>query len=379
MEGKLAENIRALRKEKKMTQEQLAECLDVTVGAVSKWESGATTPDLSMIMELAHFFAVSVDALLGYQWQNSSLEQTLERLKKLRQQRDYQQAIQLGEKELRRYPNHFQLVYQLAMLHLDVGAENDKSHVYRGQELLCHAMELFGQNTDPELSLWTLKNKLGDSYLYGRQPEQAVKIYRENNVNGVNNARIAQALSDTMKRHEEAMPYAQKAFRQLTEDLSETMVALASIYYGKMQLEEAGECMRWMISTLETMRPDKGFCETDMAVITILSSLGEFFLDAGDRERAKEYLLKAHRLARAYDMTPIEQVVTCRFFEGRLEGRHLLDYGAGGTEYLKTRLHRDTREEQPELYAMFEEVSRQVDEEVKAGALGEYTLGRSGE
>ena len=175
------------------------------------------------------------------------------------------------------------------------------------------------------------------------------------------------------------MPYAQKAFRQLTEELSETMVALASIYYGKMQLEEAGECMRWMISTLETMRPDDGFCETDMAVITILSSLGEFFLDAGDRERAKEYLLKAHRLARAYDMTPIEQVVTCRFFEGRLEGRHLLDYGAGGTEYLKTRLHRDTREEQPELYEMFEEVSRQVDEEVKAGALGEYTLGRSGE
>lgn len=30
MEGKLAENIRALRKEKRMTQEQLAECLDVT-------------------------------------------------------------------------------------------------------------------------------------------------------------------------------------------------------------------------------------------------------------------------------------------------------------------------------------------------------------
>lgn len=42
MEGKLAENIRALRKEKMMTQEQLAECLDVTVGAVSKWESGVS-------------------------------------------------------------------------------------------------------------------------------------------------------------------------------------------------------------------------------------------------------------------------------------------------------------------------------------------------
>lgn len=65
MEGKLAENIRALRKEKRMTQEQLAECLDVTVGAVSKWESGATTPDLSMIMELAHFFCGIGGCLAG--------------------------------------------------------------------------------------------------------------------------------------------------------------------------------------------------------------------------------------------------------------------------------------------------------------------------
>ena len=53
METKLAENIRAFRKQKGMTQEQLAEALGVTVGAVHKWETRLSTPELALIMELA--------------------------------------------------------------------------------------------------------------------------------------------------------------------------------------------------------------------------------------------------------------------------------------------------------------------------------------
>ena len=40
MKLNLSENIRILRRDMHLTQEQLAEALDVTVGAVSKWESG---------------------------------------------------------------------------------------------------------------------------------------------------------------------------------------------------------------------------------------------------------------------------------------------------------------------------------------------------
>ena len=42
MEMKLAGNIRALRKQRRLTQEQLAEVLGVTVGAVYKWEAGGS-------------------------------------------------------------------------------------------------------------------------------------------------------------------------------------------------------------------------------------------------------------------------------------------------------------------------------------------------
>ena len=52
MNNKLAENIRAFRKESGLTQEQLAEVFGVTVGAVHKWEAGMSTPELSLILEI---------------------------------------------------------------------------------------------------------------------------------------------------------------------------------------------------------------------------------------------------------------------------------------------------------------------------------------
>ncbi len=57
--------IKELRKKKDMTQEKLAEYLDVSFQAVSKWETGAASPDLSLIVPLARLFEVSTDELFG--------------------------------------------------------------------------------------------------------------------------------------------------------------------------------------------------------------------------------------------------------------------------------------------------------------------------
>ena len=61
----LGENIRKLRKSQGLTQEQLAEVLGVTPGAVYKWEAKLSVPDINLIIELASFFDTSVDVLLG--------------------------------------------------------------------------------------------------------------------------------------------------------------------------------------------------------------------------------------------------------------------------------------------------------------------------
>ena len=61
----IGQSIRELRCARGLTQEQLAEHLNVTAQAISKWENGIGMPDISQVVPLAHFFEVSTDMLFG--------------------------------------------------------------------------------------------------------------------------------------------------------------------------------------------------------------------------------------------------------------------------------------------------------------------------
>ena len=60
-----AETLKALRKEKGMTQRQLAEKLFIDCSSVTKWETGKANPDFEKQQKLAELFNVSIDFLLG--------------------------------------------------------------------------------------------------------------------------------------------------------------------------------------------------------------------------------------------------------------------------------------------------------------------------
>lgn len=61
----LGTRLQELRKQKGLTQEQLAEKLNVTNQSVSKWEKDINAPDITLLVELADLFGTSVDYLLG--------------------------------------------------------------------------------------------------------------------------------------------------------------------------------------------------------------------------------------------------------------------------------------------------------------------------
>lgn len=66
MDIKLGEKIRALRKQKNISQEVLAQYLGVSFQAVSKWENGDNLPDVTLIPAIAIFFEVSTDELFDF-------------------------------------------------------------------------------------------------------------------------------------------------------------------------------------------------------------------------------------------------------------------------------------------------------------------------
>ena len=123
MEIKLAESIRTFRKERSLTQEQLAEVLGVTVGAVYKWEAGLSTPELPLIVEMADFFDTSIDVLLGYILKDNRIDATARRLRHCQRVKDLN-GLEEAEKALKKYPNSFIIVYRSAMLYQALGLYN---------------------------------------------------------------------------------------------------------------------------------------------------------------------------------------------------------------------------------------------------------------
>lgn len=62
----IGQKIRFLRKEKHLTQKQLAKNLCVTSQAISKWENGRNMPDVTILPSIARNFGISIDELFDY-------------------------------------------------------------------------------------------------------------------------------------------------------------------------------------------------------------------------------------------------------------------------------------------------------------------------
>ena len=72
----IGDSIKKLRKEKNMTQKELADKLYVTAQAVSRWENGEVEPSVSTIAEMAKIFNVSGDYILGIEQEPDTQQET---------------------------------------------------------------------------------------------------------------------------------------------------------------------------------------------------------------------------------------------------------------------------------------------------------------
>ena len=76
--------LRELRKEKELTQEQLAEMFNVSNRTVSRWETGSNMPDLSVLVELAEFYQVDIKEIIDGERKSEIMnEETKETLEKV--------------------------------------------------------------------------------------------------------------------------------------------------------------------------------------------------------------------------------------------------------------------------------------------------------
>lgn len=118
---KIAKNIVRLRHEKKVTQESLAEFVGVTKASVSKWETGSSMPDITMLPRLASFFDVTVDELIGYvpQLSEGQIHELYQGFAKDFANGSFEEAMSGTQEYVRKYYSCYPFLFQVCVLWLN--------------------------------------------------------------------------------------------------------------------------------------------------------------------------------------------------------------------------------------------------------------------
>lgn len=360
MKINISENIRAMRKGCKLTQEQLAEALGVTVGAVSKWESALSIPDISTIIGLAEFFDTSVDVLLGYESPRSSVERTKETLQSMRQQKQFPEGMREAEKALKKYPNLFDIVYECAMLYAVGGRERQSvKECRRAIELYEQALELISQNTNPNIGDIGIRREMANLYIAMGEAETGIAIMRKSNIRGINDAAIGYALASVSHKPEEALPFLSRAMIDMVfNQMQELSIGFSNAYLDMGQLEEAVYAMEWYAEILQGLRKPGELSFLDKLEAICLCRVVTLSMKQGDREKALQALRRAVILARRFDENPQYKMSGIRFFHGKGTETAYDDFGTSTLEglYLKIIANPETR---TQMQALWEEAAGQ--------------------
>ncbi len=318
MEMMLAENIRRFRKERSLTQEQLAEVLGVTTGAVYKWEAKMSVPELDLIMEMADFFDTSVDVLLGYRMKDNRLTQTVRRLRETRRGKDHS-GLAEAEKALKKYPHSFQIVYESAVMYNVFGFESgEKNLLRRALELLGQSLPLLPQNEDPEISEQTLYGKMADAYFGLNEPEKGIELLKKHNAGGLYNHKIGHVLA-VCERTEEAVPFLSEALAKIIPDLINIIIGYMNVFFTRGDYASARTILHVGIEFFSGLRKADKPSLLDKVNTVLLVSLAYAQFLSGQKDEARDSLGKAERLAAFFDASPSYDESDIRFID-RIEG-----------------------------------------------------------
>ena len=268
--------IRRLRRERGLTQEALAQAVGVSPQAISKWETGQTMPDITLLLPLSKELGIGVDLLLGG-----------DRRKELEER--FQKALPFGEEftllvsldALKEFPDDKTFRYRLACDEKILG-ERDRSKMDRKLFLdraVTHFRELHGEYPEEETYAVMLAETL---FALGNR-EEAMKL--------------AAACKDPQKELAMLLEGDEKR-RYLQEKLRQDMMAL----YGRLFANHSREALAAARTLLDTLLGE------DILYTNCLPSTyvweAELCREEGNTEGFVSAMTNAYKAAKKYDKIP---------------------------------------------------------------------------
>ena len=331
MKIRISENIKNLRKAHSLTQEQMAAALGVTVGAVYKWEAGLSMPEIKLIMEIADFFEISVDTLLGYEQQNGNVENRIQRICQCILEKDYEEGASEVEKTLKKYPNNFNVTYAGAMLYrMKFLEEKCEEAMIKSNQLFEKAISLLYQNTEKSINEVTILNHMASNYLAAGDIEKGLELLKQNNICNINSGQIGYIYTVELNKPEEAEIYLLSSMFEIIDKMIYTVGGMAYAHALKGDEVCVTEAL-WLIHYFDSLKAEADAVTfLDKLKAILLAQCGVWETAFGHEDKANEYMKAAYLLAKQFDESPIYTGQNIKLLKGMEKEGAFLD-GIGKT------------------------------------------------
>lgn len=172
----IGEVIRKYRKNKNITQENMAARLGITASAVNKWENGNAFPDIMLLAPIARLLEISIDTLLSYQeeLEAKEIETLVKEANTMLKTKTFEEALEWGKKQLERYPNCELLIWQIAVIFDAQRLKQKISNEEKYDEYFCSLYKRVLESKEEEIRNYAA-DSLFSFYMRKEQYEEAQK------------------------------------------------------------------------------------------------------------------------------------------------------------------------------------------------------------
>lgn len=307
MKISLSENITKYRKEKGLTQEQLADTLGVSFAAVSKWERGVATPDLSFIVQMANLFNVSLDSLIGFDMESSNINSIKKKIEDLVLKNNYQEAVLEINNALTKFPNNFAIVYMAAKDYYLFGFKlHNKEYISRCIELYEKSITLLSQNTNYEINEISIQGEIALCYIELGNIEKGIETFKKYNVRGLFDPLISYSYTSKPGFNpKEIEPYLKSSITTFINSLVLIATSYSNYFNELHNYKKSIDSLLWLKDVLISLKDNPNESTYfDKLIVYSYAKCATYSELLNDDVSAYEYLKLAYDVASIYDKNP---------------------------------------------------------------------------
>lgn len=287
--------IKELRKVHGFTQERLAEYLNISAQAVSKWENGTALPDITLVPKLSSIFCVSTDELFSTKPEitDKKIAEYKNKATQLCKVYDYYGVAELMEKAVLEYPLNYEFMWELAH------ALSHKKRDERDLAKIIASCEKILEDCRDETLRHRAVRLLCLSYASNNELQKALNL-----IDTVPDELIEKKyLLEIVLTGEEKIKQAQKNLLYLIEAIVHQLIMLSSgSYMGEeLSFDEMIRFAETALNVYSAIFYTGHKAANAGAFRHVYERLSELYLGKGDSENGIKYLRLAAEASECYD------------------------------------------------------------------------------